>query len=559
MKPFIQPALVLLLLACSSGKEQAQFDKDLEAIDLTRGDITLCGSGIDEFGTVEFSLSCGDNVRGDFNLAMALLHSFEYTEAEKVFASVIDKDPRCVMAYWGVAMSNFHPLWARPGPAELLKGSKVVTLARSITDGKVSRESDYLEAIAAFYDNWQTTDHKSRVLKFESRSKMVYEKYPNDNEAAIFYSLALNAAADPADKTFAKQKKAGSILNAIFVNKPDHPGIAHYIIHNYDYPELAEMALPAARKYASIAAASAHAQHMPSHIFIRLGLWDEAIRSNMNSVSAAQCYAEKSSMTGHWDEELHGMDYLTYAYLQKADDEKALEQINYLKTITEVFPVNFKDAYCFAAMPARYAVERKDWTLASALQLEPANFPFEKFPWERANTNFARLLGAVHARKLDEAQTQLKELHAVHDELIEMKDSYKANLVHIQVKAADAWIKLARGQKAEAVKVMSEAADMEDATAKHPVTPGEIIPARELLADMYLETGDAKNALIQYEADLEKHPNRFNALYGAGLAAERSGDDAKARKYFQQLLVVANSPASKRPELAAAQAFVSAR
>lgn len=559
MKPFIQPALVLLLLACSSGKEQAQFDKDLEAIDLTRGDITLCGSGIDEFGTVEFSLSCGDNVRGDFNLAMALLHSFEYTEAEKVFASVIDKDPRCVMAYWGVAMSNFHPLWAPPGPAELLKGSKVVTLARSITDGKVSRESDYLEAIAAFYDNWQTTDHKSRVLKFESRSKMVYEKYPNDNEAAIFYSLALNAAADPADKTFAKQKKAGSILNAIFVNKPDHPGIAHYIIHNYDYPELAEMALPAARKYASIAAASAHAQHMPSHIFIRLGLWDEAIRSNMNSVSAAQCYAEKSSMTGHWDEELHGMDYLTYAYLQKADDEKALEQINYLKTITEVFPVNFKDAYCFAAMPARYAVERKDWTLASALQLEPANFPFEKFPWERANTNFARLLGAVHTRKLDEAQTQLKELHAVHDELIEMKDSYKANLVHIQVKAADAWIKLARGQKAEAVKVMSEAADMEDATAKHPVTPGEIIPARELLADMYLETGDAKNALIQYEADLEKHPNRFNALYGAGLAAERSGDDAKARKYFQQLLAVANSTASKRPELAAAQAFVSAR
>ena len=559
MKPFIQPALVLLLLACSSGKEQAQFDKDLEAIDLTRGDITLCGSGIDEFGTVEFSLSCGDNVRGDFNLAMALLHSFEYTEAEKVFASVIDKDPRCVMAYWGVAMSNFHPLWAPPGPAELLKGSKVVALARSITDGKVSRESDYLEAIAAFYDNWQTTDHKSRVLKFESRSKMVYEKYPNDNEAAIFYSLALNAAADPADKTFAKQKKAGSILNAIFVNKPDHPGIAHYIIHNYDYPELAEMALPAARKYASIAAASAHAQHMPSHIFIRLGLWDEAIRSNMNSVSAAQCYAEKSSMTGHWDEELHGMDYLTYAYLQKADDEKALEQINYLKTITEVFPVNFKDAYCFAAMPARYAVERKDWTLASALQLEPANFPFEKFPWERANTNFARLLGAVHARKLDEAQTQLKELHAVHDELIEMKDSYKANLVHIQVKAADAWIKLARGQKAEAVKIMSEAADMEDATAKHPVTPGEIVPARELLADMYLETGDAKNALIQYEADLEKHPNRFNALYGAGLAAERSGDDAKARKYFQQLLAVANSTASKRPELAAAQAFVSAR
>lgn len=547
---------MVVILSCSGKKDQAQFEKELESLNLNRGDIALCGSGTDQFGIVDFSLSCPEKVRQDFNLATALLHSFEYTEAEKVFAKIIDEDPECIMAYWGAAMCNFHPLWTPPNQDELQKGSKIIALARSIIKGQSTRESDYLEAIATIYDQWSTLDHRTRILKFEKASQKIFEKYSTDKEAAIFYALALGATADPADKTFSNQKKAGDILNSIFANEPDHPGIAHYIIHNYDYPELAALALPAARKYASIAAASAHAQHMPSHIFIRLGLWDESIQSNMNSVSAAQCYAENIGATEHWDEELHGLDYLTYAYLQKANDEKALEQIRYLSTIKEVFPINFKDAYSFAAMPTRYALERKDWAAAAKLELEPAGFPWERFLWEKANINFGRLLGAVHTNKLDQARMELTEIKSIHERLTLAKENYQANLVLIQIKACEAWIKLAEGQTAQAIELMIEAADMEDATAKHPVTPGEIIPARELLGDMYMETGDFTKALQAYEDDLERHPNRFNGLYGAALASEKSGNTKKASQYYTQILAITNSSVSNRPQMAAVESFV---
>lgn len=531
-----------ILVCCTPGKKNdEQLKSEVASIELTRGEITLCSSGTDQFGTVSFSQSCSEKTRPDFNLAIALLHSFEYTEAEKVFAKVIDQDPQCVMAYWGAAMSNFHPLWSPPSPAELEKGARIITLARTILPDKSTRESHYIEAIATIYDEWNTLDHRARLLKFEKASQALYEKYTDDDEAAIFYALALGAAADPADKTFQKQKKAGDVLNRIFANKPTHPGIAHYIIHNYDYPELATLALPAARKYAAIAPASAHAQHMPSHIFTRLGLWDESIQSNIASVSAAQCYAQKSGIKGHWDEELHGLDYLMYAYLQKADDEKALEQVRYLQTIKEVFPVNFKDAYSFASMPARYAVERRDWAAAASLQPEPADFPWEKFPWEKANIYFARALGAVHINKVQDAKKDLEQLKALHATLVQAKENYKSNLVLIQVKASEAWIKLAEGKKTEALTLMTEAADMEDATAKHPVTPGEIIPARELLADMYLEAGDSQRALQVYEEDLKRHPNRFNGIYGAAIASKKSGDAAKAEQFSEQLVALAGT------------------
>jgi tetratricopeptide (TPR) repeat protein len=548
--------IALIFIACSGKKDQLQFQTELKNLNLQRGDITLCGSGANEFGTVAFSMSCAEKVRPDFNLATSLLHSFEYTEAEKVFAKVIDGDPECIMAYWGAAMCNFHPLWAPPGPEELQKGSKIIALARSINNNKASRESDYLEAIATIYDESDVLDHRTRVLKFEKASQRLFEKYPDDKEAAIFYALSLDASADPTDKTFHNQKKAGDILNSILVNEPNHPGVAHYIIHNYDYPELAQLGLPAARKYASIAAASAHAQHMPSHIFTRLGLWDESIQSNINSVSAAQCYAQNLKAKGHWDEELHGLDYLMYAYLQKGDDAKALEQLKYLETIKEVFPQNFKVGYSFASMPARYALERKDWKSASKLKLEPADFAWNKFLWEKANVNFGRLLGAVHTHNLKDAKSDLVEIQLIHDKLTQANEKYKANLVLIQIKACEAWIKLEEGKKDEAIKLMTEAADMEDATAKHPVTPGEVLPARELLADMYLETGDFKNALKAYEEDLVRHPNRFNGLYGAGLALEKSGDRKKANEYYQQLLALANSSATDRPQMAAIESFM---
>jgi tetratricopeptide (TPR) repeat protein len=548
--------LTVAIFSCTGKKSQDQLENELISLDLTRGEITLCGAGEGQFGTVLFDISCSEKVRADFNLAAALLHSFEYTEAEKVFARVIDEDPECAWGYWGAAMCNFHAMWAPPNADELKKGSKIIALARSVIKDKSSRESDYIEAIATIYDQWDTLDHRTRLTKFEKACARIFEKYPDDSEAAIFYSLALTASADRSDKSFANQKKAGEILTRVFAEQPNHPGVAHYIIHTFDYPELAEMALPTARKYAQIAPASAHAQHMPSHIFIRLGLWDESISSNLNSISSAQCYAESMKINGHWDEELHGIDYVVYAYLQQANDEKALEQIEYLNRNSEVDPKTFKVAYAFAAIPTRYALERRDWNAAMNLELKPTDFPWEKFPWEKANINFGRMLGAVHSNKLPEAKNELKNLELIHKQLTEAKESYKANLLLIQIKASHAWIKLAEGKQSDAIALMTEAADIEDATAKHSVTPGEVIPARELLGDMYLEINEPAKALESYEADLRTHPNRFNGLYGAGLAAEKLGDRKKALQYYNQLLGITNPSESKRKELKTAQVFI---
>jgi len=261
-------------------------------------------------------------------------------------------------------------------------------------------------------------------------------------------------------------------------------------------------------------------------------------------------------LKGHWDEELHGMDYLVYAYLQQANDEKALEQMEYLKTINEVFPEDFKDAYSFAAMPARHALERKDWVEAARLELSPSGFPWEKFPWEKANVNFGRLLGAVHTNNLVAARNELKQLRLIHQKLSEAKENYKANLVLIQITSSEAWIEFAEGRKTEALNLMSNAADREDATEKEAVTPGEVVPARELLGDMYLEMGESQKALEAYQADLERRPNRFNALFGAGRAEENLGDMESAMQYYKQLLAITSLSNSRRPELMLVRSFV---
>lgn len=548
--------IILLLVVCCQGKgDQEKLQRELQSIDLMRGEITLCGPEEAQFGKVEFSLSCLEQVRTNFNLATALLHSFEYSEAEKIFVKVIDEDPNCLMAYWGVAMSNFHPLWAPPTKEELEKGSKTIKLARSL-ESKSKRESDYLEAVATLYDDWNNIDHNTRILKFEKAAESIYQRYPEDKEAAIFYALALRAASDPADKSFTKQRKAGEILKALFPNEPEHPGIAHYLIHTYDYPELAELGLPAARKYAAIAATSAHALHMPSHIFTRLGLWDESINSNLNSMSAAKCFAENSGMEGHWDEELHGLDYVVYAYLQQARDGSAKEQLEYLRSIEVVSPVNNKDAYTFAAVPTRYALERKNWDDAARLELKPDQFPWKDFPWERSIVTFGKGLGGAHTGQTDAAKANLKELKSNHAILTEKNKPYEANQVKIQINALDGWIQFFQGNKEEAVRLMTEAAAMEDATEKHPVTPGEVLPARELLGDMYLEMGEFAKALEAYEDDLKRHPGRFNGLYGAGLAAKKSGNTKKATAYFQQLIATSKLSDGKRNELAIAESFL---
>ncbi len=555
--------LSLILLSCK-GKNTGPSKEAINEINLKRGEVISCGPPDKQFGSVEFEISCNDKVKKDFNLGIELLHSFEYDEAEKVFAKIIDADPGCAMAYWGVAMSNYHPLWTPPTGPELEKGSKAIKIAQSLNK-KTERESGYIRAIAAFYKDCDKVDHLTRCKNFEKGMEKNYIKYPNDKEAAIFYALSLDAAADPADKDFTNQKKAGAILTALYPNNPNHPGIAHYIIHTYDFPELAELGLSAARKYASIAPSSAHALHMPSHIFTRLGLWDESINSNLASISSAKCYAEAADIKGHWGEELHGMDYLVYAYLQKGENDSAKQQLDYLKTITDVYPVDFKVAYAFAAIPSRYFLENKMWNEAANLKIHPENFLWKNFPWQEAIVHFTRLIGSVHIGNIDSAKNELKKLNEIHDTLLAQKDSYKANQVQIQVKASEAWIqfkearlndKVGQGKNIEALNLMNEAVNMEDATEKHPVTPGEVIPARELLADMLLEMKKYNEALEAYESDLKKHPNRFNGLYGAGLAAEESGNIEKAAFYYKQLLTVADAVDSNRSELTSIKLFL---
>jgi len=519
MRKLFVLAAFSFVLSCS---DQSKTNSSaINSLELKRGDIVSCGPQDGEmYGTVSFTASVPSKLQKDFNIAIALLHSFEYDESEKMFAKVIAKAPDCAMAYWGVAMSNFHPLWVPPTPPELQKGLQSIQIARSIQN-KTKRESGYIEALAQFFEHADQLDHHSRALKFEKAMETIYKTYPDDKEAVVFYALALNAAADPTDRTYTRQKKAFGLLNPIFQQEPLHPGIAHYIIHSLDHPELAELALPAARKYASIAPASAHAQHMPSHIFTNLGLWDECIKSNLVALSSAQCYAEKAKIKGHWDEELHALDYLVYAYLQKKDDKLAKQYLDYLYSITETEPVTFKVAYAYAAIPARYVLERKEWKEAASLELFPTNFPWNKFPWQKAIFYFARLLGNVHLNNVNAAQKDLDTIKILYDTLSGQKNkSSEIAQVAVQIKAAEAWIEFKKGNKEKALELMRAAAAAEDAMEKHPVTPCAVIPTRELLGEMLLEMNKPALALEAFQEDLKLHPNRRNGLIGIAAVSQ---------------------------------------
>jgi tetratricopeptide (TPR) repeat protein len=550
---FLLPLLIILVASCGQNNSGPS-KENISQLYLKQGEIISCGPPDKEFGTVDFRITGSEKVKNDFNLAVELLHSFEYDESEKVFAKIIDEDPQCAMAYWGVAMCNFHPLWEPPSDASLQKGSKAVEIAQSIKT-KSEKELGFINAVAAYYQDWNKTDPHTRCVRFEKAMGDLYNKYPQDNESAIFYALALDAAAEPTDKSYTNQRKAGAILDSLYTREPNHPGIIHYIIHTYDYPDLAILALPAARRYAGVAPSSAHAQHMPSHIFTRLGLWDECIKSNLQSVSSANCYAQSAGIKGHWDEELHGLDYLVYAYLQMGRNDLANKELKYLETINEVYPLNFKVAYAFAAIPARITLENKNWNSAAGLQ-PPQNVPWNKFPWQEAIIHFARLLGSAHNGNLQTAKDELAKLNLLHDTLQQQRDGYRSNQVQIQIKAGEAWINLMLGKKTEALNLIRLAADMEDSTTKHPVTPCEVVPARELYADMLLQMQQYENALQAYDVALKKNPNRFNSLYGAGLAAERLGNKEKATRYYKQLSEMVGSANCDRNELAAARGYL---
>ena len=501
-----------------------------------------------KLGKVNFPVSCDPSLQAQFSSAVAMLHSFWYEKASETFAGVADKDPTCGMAYWGIAMTYYHQIWSAPGPADLKSGLSALEKAKA-AGAKTQRERDYIAAIETFYKDSDKLGHGTRALAYEKAMEQLQARYPDDHEAAIFHALALVATAPPTDKTYVNQKKAGAILEPLFAEQPEHPGIAHYLIHAYDYPPLAERALDAARRYAKIAPDSPHALHMPSHIFTRLGLWQESIDSNLASAASA----EKNNAPGN---ELHAKDYLMYAYLQGGQDREAKKALEAQPAGSSDDPQYMNWLYAMGTSPARYAVERHQWAEAVALPVPPNTFPGGRWAWTEANLHFARALGASHTGKTETAREEVEQLASLRDTLLQGNEKYWADQVDIQRETATAWITLAEGKRQEALGQMRSAADHEDKTDKHNVTPGVILPARELLGDMLLELNHPGEAMIEYEATLHTAPNRFNALSGVARAAKLSGDEAKAKAYYAKLLSICEHADGGRPDLQDARALL---
>jgi hypothetical protein len=515
----------------------------------------------EKLGKVDFKVSCSAEAQPTFTRGVALLHSFGYEEAERTFRAAAAADPSCAMAWWGVAMSLFHPVWAAanpgaaPTPAELARGREAVEKAKAAR-APTEREQDYVGAVAAYYQDCERLDHAARSLAFEKAMEQVARRHPEDQEAQVFYALALLGNGPPSDKTYARQKQAAVILNRVLPEAPDHPGVAHYIIHSFDYPPLASLALPAARAYSKIAPSAPHALHMPSHIFTRLGLWDESIESNLASAASAREHVARAHPGATSFDELHALDYLAYAYLQEAQDAKAAEVARHVAAVDKLDVEQFAAAYALVAVPARNALERRQWKEAAALEVRPAWFPWARFPYAEAITHFARALGGARGGDLATARAALARLEAIHDGLVQAKDAYWAQQVEIQRLSAAAWIAHAEGREDEAERLMRSAAELEDTTEKSPVTPGAVLPAREQLGDLLLERERPKDALAAYEATLAVAPGRFRSVYGAARAAELAGEREKARARYAELRSLAAHGDGSRAELASMQAYL---
>jgi tetratricopeptide (TPR) repeat protein len=505
----------------------------------------------ERLGTVHFETSCAAPAREPFDRAMALLHSFEFGTAITGFTSVLAADPSCAMAYWGIAMARWtNPTTATPRPpAQIQQGLDAVAHARA-ANPKTARERAYIDAVAVLFTDAGTVSQPARIAAYERAMGAVASAYPDDREASIFWALALTAAAPPTDKTYANQLKAGAILERLLPEEPDHPGIMHYIIHTYDVPALAGRALDAARRYAAIAPSAPHALHMPSHIFTRVGAWQDSIDTNIASADAAR-------RGGMATEELHALDYMVYAYLQTGQDDAVRALLPRVDALaTQADPTRVTGAasgvggiFALAAIPARWALERRDWPAAARLEPKPSQFPYTE-----AMTYFARVLGASHTGALDDARPASVALDDIQKKLAGSGDLYWAEQVAIERDGAKAYLALAEGRTAEAIAAMRAAALREDATEKNAVTPGPLAPARELLGDMLLEAKQPSAALVEYEATLKKEPNRFRATYGAARAAAASGDQERARRYYAQLLqIAAKADSPGRPELAEAK------
>lgn len=478
---------------------------------------------------VKFANSCKADIQAKFNQAITFLHSFEYPETTRIFGEIIDQDPDCAIARWGAAMSIWHPLWAPPSKADLESGAKLLSETENLD--VTSREAAYIEALSGFFSSNDTSTHRERTRDYELRMAEVYMSNLDDPEAAMFYALALLASADPRDKSYAHQFKSAGLLNWVRASQPTHPGVLHYLIHSYDYPGLAHLALDAAMTYADAAPDSAHAQHMPSHIFTRLGMWDRSLSSNHNSTRSAAEYTVRAKLPGHYDEGLHSIDYLMYAMLQTGRDDEAQQLLVQLGNIKKTDTENFKVAFTYASAPARYALERRQWDEASELQYVREGFAWDDFPWAKSIHHFARGIGAARSGQVAKAQQELAIIKSLLDGLPDSTPTYFRTEVEVQHDAVASWVLLAEGDTEQALVRASTAADHEDAVDKHPVTPGEVLPARELYADMLFETKNYAKSLEQYQIVLVGSPNRLNALLGASSAATQSDNIELAEQY----------------------------
>jgi hypothetical protein len=499
-----------------------------------------------KLGKVHFETTCKPAAQKHFNRAMLYQHSFWYRASQAVFEDVLKADPECGIAYWGIALSL---LWNPhvPTPAKnLAEGAAMIAKGRSV-GAKSQRERDYIDALAVMYADYENVDHVTRIRAYAKAMEQLAQRYPKDDEAQIHYALALNTSASPADKTYASQLKGAAILEPIAKRQPQHPGVAHYLIHLYDYPPIAEKGLNAARLYAKIAPGAAHAQHMPSHIFTRVGYWKESIASN----KVAQRVAKESA---DFHDQLHAMDYQVYAYLQLGQDKEAKAVVDEMKMVTGFTETFLVGPYALAVSPARYAVERGDWKAAAELAVRPSPLAHVQ-----AMTHFARALGAARSGNAEAAKADIANLGELRDKLRQAKDAYWSEQVDIQAQVAAAAVLYAEGRHEDALKAMSAAADAEDKTEKHPVTPGVPKPARELYGEMLLEQGRPADALTAFEATLKKEPNRLGAYVGAAKAAGKTGNKVKGRDYSAKIVTIAGNADQTRTEVADARALLKKR
>lgn len=505
-------------------------------------------------GSVSVPGGCTEEASRSLEQGLALLHSMTYEGSREAFGEAATSDPDCALAAWGEAMTWIHPLWSDPpGEEAWSAGEAAIARARELGSDD-DRTMAWIDAAAAYYEAGRGDSERPNLRAFADAWMHVHDRFPEDEEAAALHALSQLALVDPADRSYAIQLAAGAVAESVLAANPDHPGAYHYVIHAYDYPPLAEKAEKAARGYADVAPAVPHALHMPSHIFTRLGLWEESIDWNTRSAAAAKTHPAGDAISLHY---LHALDYLAYARLQRAEDAAADEVAATTAALEGPFQTHGASAYTLAAVPARVALERDDWEAAAALEARVGEFAWDRFPQMEAITWFARGIGAARAGDATAARWAAARLEDLRD-AVPSTAGYWATQVEIQRLAVEAWAAWAEGDKEGALGIMEESSDLEASTEKHPITPGEVLPARELLGDMLRDTGRNEEAIAAYEQALERSPNRFRSLFGAGRAAELAGDPESAAEWYRQLLELVIGDGQGRPAVEHAKQVVAA-